>query len=139
MTSIAKTYPSKTTYWIYLPVIFFFLYFLLSTVRDAAWITMTALATVSGLILFPLLFNTRYIISNEVLNIKSGFVFKVDIDIQKIKKIAPNSTIWSAPALSFDRIEVFYNTYDSIIISPKNKKDFIETLKQINPTIVSEV
>ncbi|OKS85556.1 hypothetical protein RG47T_1002 [Mucilaginibacter polytrichastri] len=83
--------------------------------------------------------NTKYTINNDALIIKSGLIIKIDIDIKKIKKVIPNNTIWSAPALSSDRIEIFYNTYDSVVISPKNKKEFIEMLKQINPAIVSEV
>jgi hypothetical protein len=41
----------------------------------------------------------------------------------------------SSPALSLDRIEIFYNKFDSVIISPKNKADFVAELKSINPAI----
>ena len=41
----------------------------------------------------------------------------------------------SAPANSFDRIEIIYNKFDSIIISPENKQQFIESLLVINPDI----
>lgn len=41
----------------------------------------------------------------------------------------------SSPALSLDRLEVFYNKFDSVIISPQNKEDFIVALQNINPAI----
>jgi hypothetical protein len=40
-----------------------------------------------------------------------------------------------SPALSLDRIEIFYNKFDSVIASPENKADFVAELKSINPAI----
>jgi hypothetical protein len=139
MAAIFKTYPSKITYWLYLPILGFVFYFFIKSIVDMHWLYLIMLTVAFGLILLPMLFNTYYAIKDTTLNVKSGLIINIDIDINKIKKITLNNTIWSAPALSTDRIEIFYNTYDSVIISPQNKKDFIETLKQINPAIVSEV
>jgi len=41
--------------------------------------------------------------------------------------------------LSLDRIAIVYNTYDEVLISPQNKKEFIEELLRINPYIQVEV
>lgn len=52
-------------------------------------------------------------------------------DIEWIKK----SNEWSnAPALSLDRLEIGYKG-GRILISPKDKKKFVEDLKKINPKI----
>jgi len=139
MTQPIHVYPSKINYFLWLPSTIFILGFLVLSISTGQIPAIIILSISGGFVLFPIIFNTKYTINRGTLNVKSGLIINIDIDILKIKKIVNNNNIWSAPALSSDRIEVFYNTYDSVIISPKNKKDFIETLKQINPTIVSEV
>ncbi|NCD69900.1 PH domain-containing protein [Mucilaginibacter agri] len=136
---MTKTYPSKINYWVYLPLIAFITYFISRAVIEGQWAGVIVVGTVSVFLIIPMIFITRYRITDTILNVRSGFIINKNIEIAKIKSIEPNHSILSAPALSFDRIEIFYNTYDSVIISPKNKEDFIETLKQINPAIVSEV
>ncbi|WP_322971581.1 PH domain-containing protein [Faecalibacter sp. LW9] len=84
-----------------------------------------------------LLFSTIYTIdsNSKKLVIQSGFIFHKKIDIEHIKAINKSRSWISSPALSVDRIEIFYNKYDSILISPKNKENFIQQLQQINPNI----
>lgn len=77
---------------------------------------------------------TAYTIENDYLYIKSGFVSKV-VDIGAIRKISETRNPISAPAMSLDRLEIFYNRFDSIIISPENKGEFVDCLKTINPAI----
>jgi len=97
------------------------------------------LITIIGLGLFIVyLFSTTYYIINQAthfLLIKSGFLVNLPIDIHQITEIKTSKSWISSPALSLDRIEILYNTYDSVIISPKNKSQFIQELKQINPFI----
>jgi hypothetical protein len=78
---------------------------------------------------------TYYTIIGGTLNVHCGFFYNTDIDIASIKSIAETNSVLSAPALSLDRIEIFYNKYDSIVISPPNKTDFIAALKTINDSI----
>ena len=139
MSLISKVYPSKINYWLYLPPAILIAFFLIFSIIKVLYIGIAVLSFTGGLIVFPILLYTRYLINNNNLNVRSGLIININIDINKIKKIVSTDSISSAPALSSDRIEIFYNTYDSVIISPQNKKDFIETLKQINPAIVSEV
>lgn len=67
--------------------------------------------------------------------IRSGLITNQKIDINDIRKIVQTTNPMSSPALSLDRIEIFYHKFDSIIISPKDKILFIEDLKRINPAI----
>lgn len=83
-----------------------------------------------------LMATTYYIISGNILKVRSGIAINVTIDISTITRIEPTDTMLSAPALSFDRLEVFYNRYDSVVISPKDKVGFIAKLQEINPGIV---
>ena len=85
--------------------------------------------------IFYCLTSIRYTILNDNLNIKTGFLVNKTIRIATIKKIEETTNIISSPAASLDRLEVFYNHSDSIIISPKNKNQFLNNLLKINPTI----
>ncbi|WP_343065421.1 PH domain-containing protein [Arenibacter arenosicollis] len=78
---------------------------------------------------------TYYEVDDSVLRVKSGFLINRSIQINTITKIEATNNPISAPATSLDRLEIFYNTYESIIISPKEKRGFIAHLKQLNPDI----
>lgn len=81
--------------------------------------------------------NTYYkITDNNKLIIKGCFLINTEIDINSIVSIEPTDSILSAPALSLDRLKISYNKYSSVIISPKEKDDFITQLKVINPNII---
>ncbi|QHS57590.1 PH domain-containing protein [Mucilaginibacter sp. 14171R-50] len=90
----------------------------------------------TGIIILPIVFNTNYTITGTGnLKVRCGFFVNLTIPVADIKKITPCKTILSAPALSFDRLEVFYNKYDSVVISPVNADDFIAKLQALNPAI----
>lgn len=57
------------------------------------------------------------------------------IKIAAIRKIKETRTPISAPAPSLDRLEIFDNRFDSVIISPKNKSGFISLFNEVNPMI----
>ncbi|HLT51778.1 MAG TPA: PH domain-containing protein [Arenibacter sp.] len=82
-----------------------------------------------------ILLSTYYEIREGELRIKSGFLLNRSIPINAITKIEATNNPISAPATSLDRLEIFYNKYESVIISPKEKLAFIAHLKQINPKI----
>lgn len=52
-----------------------------------------------------------------------------------IRKIEETRNPISAPAPSLNRLEIFYNRFDSIVISPKDKPEFIANLIKLNPEI----
>ncbi|KAF2335146.1 PH domain-containing protein [Flavobacterium daemonense] len=79
--------------------------------------------------------NTYYSIEDQRLIIKSSFLINSSINILSIKKISETNSIMSAPALSFDRLEILFNEFDTIIISPKEKIKFFEAIKKINPEV----
>jgi hypothetical protein len=80
---------------------------------------------------------TYYIINDNLLTIKSSFLYNEKIEIDKIVKIEDTWSILSSPAFSFkNRIEIKYNKWDLIIVSPKDKEAFVNHLLSINPTIV---
>ena len=88
------------------------------------------------LVLIHTYFNTYYTIAGNELKVRYGFIINKTIDIGSIKKLVPTRDMRSAPALSTDRVEIFYNQYDSVLISPEDQAEFIERLKGINGEIV---
>lgn len=95
--------------------------------------------TVLYAIILYLFFNTTYTIEGKILSIKCGFITYKPIDIMTIKSIAKSSNIISAPAASFDRIEISYGKYDEVILSPKDKHLFAQHLVSINPNIQNKL
>lgn len=104
---------------------------LIKLLWDGVWL-------VSLLILGQILFiahifsQTFYIVESENLVIKCGFLINISIPIATIKKISETNSIMSSPALSFDRLEILYNKFDTVMISPKDKTKFIEAIQKIN-------
>ncbi len=79
--------------------------------------------------------NFRYIIDNNVLQIKCGPLYATKINIGEIRKVNETFSILNQPAGSFHRLEIIYKKFESIQISPKEKDKFMAQLKVINPSI----
>lgn len=99
-----------------------------------AWIGVGFLVIVL-LFTIHLFTNTNYCITENKLNIRSGLIYRMEIDIGDIRKIMRTDTILSSPALAFNKVEIIYNKFDSVLISPKNQEEFIAAILQINPTV----
>lgn len=91
------------------------------------------LATI-GFILF-LWLRTDYVVEYDKLKIFSAFNYKRRISIHSITKIKETREPAQGPALSLDRLKVEYGLGGSVLISPRNKKDFIKALKRQNNSI----
>lgn len=103
-------------------------------VIQKAW-PAVAIILVTLLFIVHLLTTTFYQIEGSNLQIKSGFIVNKLIAIDSIRKIQKSNSLFSSPAASLDRLEVFYNKYDSVLISPKYKQEFLAELRKINPAI----
>ncbi|WP_214073323.1 PH domain-containing protein [Mucilaginibacter sp. dw_454] len=128
------TYRSKIGLVIILPALPIFLGICALDIINDDWFALFIILLIAGFTTY-LFRTTYYTINGNMLNVRSGFFVNTDIDIAKIKSVAETNTMWSAPAWSMDRIEIFYNTYDSVVISPPNKAQFIVDLQVINPNI----
>ena len=107
---------------------------LLVTINGESWSSSIMMFLVIVFVSY-IFMTTFYIIESQNLIIKSGFIVNMKIDIQNIKKISKSKNITSSPALSFDRLEILYNKFDTVLISPKDKSGFIEAILKINPQI----
>lgn len=83
----------------------------------------------SLMMLLPSYLNTYYKIDNGELLVKSG-VFKTTVSIAEIEDIKPTKSLWSAPALSIDRLVIHYGDGNRVVVSPKDKQEFIEAIRE---------
>lgn len=130
-----QRYNSKISYWLFVPILCLFTALIIAAIIDKSWPMLIIMIFVTGLIV-NLLVSTYYVIENHKLTIVCGFIFNQEIDIEHIRKIEKTNSPISSPALSIKhRIEIFYGKYDSVIISPERRVEFIKTLTLINKNI----
>lgn len=101
---------------------------------NQVWLGLIINIAVAGFIAYMFI-STFYIIDGNDLIIKCGFMANTTIKIDKIKKIMETNNPLSSPANSLDRIAIYYNNSGFIMISPKDKINFIDQLTAINPKI----
>jgi hypothetical protein len=97
----------------------------------------------AGLIIW-LVTTTYYEINGKTLKVAAGPI-RHKIDIKNIKSIRPSRNPLASPALSLDRLELHYSrptdkvetrySWKTILISPKDKDQFIQELLKINSNI----
>lgn len=78
------------------------------------------------------IFNTYYVVENNTLIIKS-LVFRWKINIDDITQIEPTHNPLSSPALSLDRLKIYYmknGEITSVMISPKDKERFFQAINK---------
>lgn len=135
-----KKYHSKTG-WIILFYVLLMTFYCTSSLISLRFLDSLSWFFIIPFIIFlllPFLYaRSCYIIHNDTLIIKNGFFKKFKIEIKSIRKIKETKSLFRATAYAFslDRIEITYKKYDRIMLSPKNKQDFIQDLLTINPYI----
>lgn len=129
-----KKYPSKISYGLVLIILVIIIGSTIPLVSPPIWsgllINVIILVFISHLLL-----STYYVIEGDFLVVKSGFVVNKKIDINAIRTITETNSIIGSPAASFDRLNIVYNQYNSILISPRHKTEFIAHIKTINSQI----
>jgi hypothetical protein len=77
---------------------------------------------------------TYYEINGEELKVAAGPI-RYKIHIHTIRAIEASYNPLSSPALSLDRLKITYNQNNTVLISPKDKQEFVRELLKINPNI----
>lgn len=138
-----KEYTSKVSYGI---LLFIFLIFYAPIIfelsingLDGKMAILIGFLTLIFIFILHFFLNTKYSIENKELKIKCGIIAFKPIAIETIKEISKTKSIMSSPAPSFDRIEIKYEKFNTVIISPKNKYDFAKDLVKINPNIKNNI
>lgn len=84
------------------------------------------------LVIWLPIFNTYYVVENNTLVIKS-LVFRWKIKLNDITQIESTHNPLSSPALSLDRLKIYYMKNEKIatvMISPKNKEAFLQAINK---------
>ena len=129
-----KVYKSKIGFEIIIPILIILAFGFKNIINEPKVAPIILLIFVLAFITY-MLTSIKYTVENQNLNIKAGFLINQNINIMNIESIKKSKNILSSPVASLDRIEIIENNKNSILISPKNKIDFIEELKKINPQI----
>ncbi|MGY3214165.1 PH domain-containing protein [Mucilaginibacter sp. HD30] len=129
-----KTYNSGIDNWLIAVLTIPFLIVFILLLFKPDWVGMLVMVPIAGFVAH-ILCGTKYTIADTILTVKAGFVVNLSIDITAIKSITETNSFFSAPANSLDRIEITYNKYDSVVISPKNKAEFIADILAINSDV----
>lgn len=128
-----KIYKSKVDWWLVVLIVGVFGYPIVDGVLMQEYLL--SIVFVLVLVLFYFLSKTvKYKINENNL-----IIWKTKIEIKAIKKIYKTRNPLSSPALSLDRIAIVYNKYDEVLISPKEREQFIEDLLKVNPDIIVEI
>jgi hypothetical protein len=128
-------YPSKKGIVVYIPIVIVAVVVGVNIAIGDYWGSIFC-AVILLAVVGPMILNTNYTITGDgSLKVRCGFFVNLFIDINTIRKIEATKSVLSSPALSLDRLEVFYNKFDSVMISPKNKENFVAQLQNINPAI----
>lgn len=102
---------------------------------EANWIAIIIIILII-LFIFHMFMTTFYIINGDILTINCGILYNKSIEIKSIKRIIETNNPISSPALSLDRIQINYGQYNSVIISPKHKEEFINQITNLNSNII---
>jgi len=131
-----REFKSKTDLWLGLTILMSALISLVVSFGMA--VSMNALGVVFAVVVFvagvvmPLwiLLGTRYIVSADNLRVKSG-PFTWDIAISSITAVKNSKNPLSSPALSLDRLHIQYQQGKSLMVSPKNRDEFLAAIDQL--------
>ncbi len=106
--------------------------------QSRATLDLTVLAAVVALtMILPawLLLDTNYTLTVDELLIRSG-PFRWRIALSEVREVFPTRSWLSSPALSLDRLHIGYGAGRSILVSPREKQRFIDSLRQRCPTVL---
>jgi hypothetical protein len=101
---------------------------------NQVWVGLAINLALTGFIVH-MFTTTYYVIEGDVLQVKCGFLINMRIAISSVCKITETSNPLGSPATSLDRVAIYYNKWDVVMISPKDKIDFIRHITEINSKI----
>jgi hypothetical protein len=133
-----KTFRSKIDMLILVPVILVLAGVGVYMTVNGILVGEIAIAVIGLFIVYTYVYTSYVVTDDNKLKIRSGFLYNQEIYIKSIKKVRPTKNHRASPALSSDRLEISYNRYGRVVVSPNNKTEFIRELKVVNPRIRTE-
>ena len=129
-----EKYKSKIDLWLIIILTLVFGGIVIFSVIKKEWIGFI-IAIIPTIFIWNMFRSTYYIVTEEELIIRCGIFYKLVIKITDIRKISESNDLISSPALSIDRLEILYNRFDTILITPKKKYEFLQSIETLKPDI----
>lgn len=129
-----QTFKSKIGLEILIPVSLLLGWVLYVAISNHIWVAVAFMVVLIASIVY-LFLNTYYQVEGNILKIKRGFFKSIIIHISTIKKITETNNPETSPATSLDRLQIIYDKFKYVLVSPKDKLGFINYLKNIEPQI----
>ena len=129
-----EKYKSKIDLWLIIILTLVFGGIVIFSIIKKEWIGFI-IAIIPTIFIWNMFRSTYYIITEEELIIRCGIFYKLVIKITDIRKISESNDLISSTALSIDRLEILYNRFDTILISPKKKYEFLQSIETLKPDI----
>ncbi|MBP9212857.1 MAG: PH domain-containing protein [Bacteroidetes bacterium] len=107
-------------------------------IANGIWQGLFAPAGAAAFVAYVFL-STRYTIHNDLLHVKSGFLYSSSFPVASITSVIATWNPISSPAASLDRLEVRYGKSGFVLISPAEEQKFLNHLLSINPQIRIDV
>ncbi len=128
-----RTYRSKMDWWVFLAVgasAFIGVRVVLRLLEEG-WPAPALIVALAGFVV-PLWFflATSYRLTPDTLYVRFG-LFRWKIPLKLVRSVKESREMTSAPALSTDRLRIDYGASDYILISPKDKQQFLRDLKML--------
>jgi len=140
----SQVFPSKVDRWLVLLLVAAWGVSLVSVVSavqaggppSALYSTLGLEVLVFGFVLWVFT-TTRYTVGDGVLAVRSGpLSWRIALD--QITEIVPSRNPLSSPALSLDRLQVRYGRGRSLLISPRERRSFLEAVVARSPGLILE-
>lgn len=93
------------------------------------WVVIPMAALGIGLPCWILL-GTHYTLSAATLDVRCGPV-RTQIPLDRIKSVRPVRSFLASSALSVDRLEITYDKFGVIMVSPRERERFIDELERL--------
>ena len=99
-----------------------------------AWVAMLVVCALALVLPLWVVMGTHYALTERDLLIRSG-PFRWRVPLDQIRSVTASRSVLSAPALSLDRLRIAYGRAGSILISPRDKLQFLSELQRRCPGI----
>ncbi len=131
------TYPTAISWWLWIPIYTLIIgqgIFLME--QTNVWFFLFHLTL--AILIYLFIVRIQYIITADQIIIKMGPFSYRKIDIATIRKMELSNNPLSAPAASLQRIAIHYNKWGYILVSPKNRAEFIDEVEKRKQALSSE-
>ena len=131
------TYPTAISWWLWIPIYTLIIgqgIFLME--QTNVWFFLFHLTL--AILIYLFIVRIQYIITADQIIIKMGPFSYRKIDIATIRKMELSNNPLSAPAASLQRIAIHYNKWGYILVSPKNRAEFIDEVEKRKQALASE-